>query len=229
MNKKLTLKFGIFLLFGIMFLGIVSAFDGGINTPYMPEIEGIRVFEAYQDNSEDFVAHIQSSEENPINVRVDIIDGEEVIELIEPENIFLVSPNEKVPVRFRILAPKGAQIGDRYRVILSFSSSEVGEGALAFGQAFQRSFDVVLVEMPIFTKAEPEESENQLALLIFIGIILLLILIIVVLKVKRCKRVKALEKAKENPVKKKVAKKKSVNKKVVKKKNSAKKKTAKKK
>lgn len=209
MNKNnLIKKFVMILILGVLFSGIISAF--GVGTPYMKEINGVRTFEVYENNAENFEVVLQSGTENPMNVKVSILEGSEVIELLEDNDIFLVNPNEKVSVKFRILAPKGAVIGDSFSVRLGFASSDVGEGALAFGTAIEKGFDVLLVEMPVYAGSEEteEETAGQVAIIIFLALIILLILIIIVLKVKRSKREKAMKNKQPDSVKKKSAPKK---------------------
>ncbi len=204
------------LLLGVLFLIPVSAF--GISTPYMKEVEGVRIYEAYQNNVEDFIIVLQSGTEEPMNVQIEIIEGSEVIELMEENNLFLVNPGEKVPVQFRIVSPPGAQIGDKYSVRVSFSSSEVGEGALAFSTSIEKSFDVLLVELPIFTKtSEPEDQRSKVVLIIFIAIIVLLVFLIILIKVKKTKKqssiIKSESKTKVNKKENSLVKKKAVKKK----------------
>jgi hypothetical protein len=204
-NNNLIQKTAIIFLMGIMFLGFISAF--GVSTPYMEEVNGVRTFEAYKNNAEDFQVVLQSGSDEPLNVKVEILEGSEVIELLSDDNLFLVNPGEKVPVDFRILSPPGANIGDTFTVRLGFASSDVGEGALAFGTAIEKEFDVLLVEMPVYAD-ENVEKENkaagQAALIIFIAIVVLLILIIIVLKVKKNKRDNSMkEKASKKTVKEK--------------------------
>jgi hypothetical protein len=193
-NNNLTKKLAIVLLLGVVLLAPIAAF--GVSTPYMQEINGVRTFEAYQNNAEDFRIVLQSGSQEPMNVRVTILEGSEVIELMADSNIFLVNPDEKLPVNFRILAPSGAQIGDSFHVRLGFASSDVGEGALAFGTAIEKGFDVLLVEMPVYAAPEASNEEiSQAALFIFISIVVLLILLIIVIKVKRIQKARAMKNA----------------------------------
>ena len=191
-NNNLSKKFAMILLISVLLIAPIAAF--GVSTPYMPEVNGVRTFEVYENNAEDFEVVLQSGSQEPMNVRVSIVEGSEVIELMENNDIFLVSPNEKLSVHFRILAPQGANVGDSFRVKLGFASSEVGEGALAFGTAIEKGFDVLLVEMPVYASPESKkEKSGQIALLIFGAIIILLILLIIVLKVKTSQKKRALE------------------------------------
>jgi hypothetical protein len=219
MNKnKLTKKIVMTLLLGVLLLAPIAAF--GISTPYMEEINGLRTFEVYQSNAENFEVVLQSGSDSPINVKVTVLEGTDVIELLEVSDIFLVNPGDKVPVNFRILSPSGAEIGDSFSVKLGFASSEEGSGALSFGTAIEKNFDVLLVEMPIYEAAPEEKETGNVALIIFVAIILLLVLIIIVLKVRKNQKVSGVKK----PVKKKVVEKKNVGKKSTKKKSVSKKK-----
>jgi hypothetical protein len=209
MNKNnLTKKIGMTLILGVLLLAPIMAF--GISTPYMEEINGVRTFEVYQSNSENFEVVLQSGLDKPMNVKVSILEGSEVIELLGNEDIFQVNPGEKVPVNFRIVSPEGAEIGDSFNVKLGFASSEEGSGALAFGTAIEKNFKVLLVEMPLHLATPEEEKSGKAALIISLGILALLVLLIIILKVRNHKP-KVIEK---KPVKKKaVAKKKKVAKK----------------
>jgi len=219
MNKNnLTKKLGMTLLLGVLLLAPIAAF--GISTPYMEEVNGIRTFEVYQSNAENFEVVLQSGIDDPMNVKVTVIEGSEVIELLYNTDIFLVNPGDKVPVNFRILSPSGSEIGDSFHVKLGFASSEEGSGALAFGTAIEKNFDVLLVELPIYEAAPEEKETGNAAVIISIAIILLLILVIIVLKVKKNQKVKVVKK----PVEKKPVSKESVKKKPTKKKSVKKKK-----
>jgi hypothetical protein len=207
-KNKLNGKWIFTLLLGVALLTSVSAF--GISTPYMEEINGVRTFEVYQSNSENFEVVLQSGLDEPMNVKVSILEGSEVIELLGNEDIFQVNPGEKVPVNFRIVSPEGAEIGDSFNVKLGFASSEEGSGALAFGTAIEKNFKVLLVEMPLHLATPEEEKSGKAALIISLGILALLVLLIIILKVRNHKP-KVIEK---KPIKKKaVAKKKKVAKK----------------
>lgn len=208
-NNNLDKRFVITLILGVMFLlPIVSAI--AVSVPHMEEIDGVDTYEVYKDNVEDFKVVLQTGTEDPVNIKVEILEGSDVIELIDSNDIFLVSPGEKIPVQFRIVSPPGAEIGDSFYVRLGFRSSEVGVGALAFGTAVEQRFNVLLVEIPIETSEVEKEKTGKAALIISFGILLLLVILIVMGKIRNDKKSKTVKKSvekkestKKTPVKKK--------------------------
>jgi hypothetical protein len=206
MKNNLTKKFVMTLILGVLLLLPISAI--AVSIPNMEEVDGVYTYEAYQNNVEDFKVVLQTGTENPVNIKVEILEGSEVIELMEENTVFLVSPGEKIPVQFRIVSPPGSNVGDVFSVRLRFSSSDVGEGALAFGTSVEQRFNVLLVEMPLQASLPEEQKPGRAALIIAIAIIVVLILLIIVLKVRKGQKPKVIEKKPEKSVKPAVSKKK---------------------
>ena len=95
-NNKLLGGSGFVLLLGVMLMiGSVSALS--VSVPYMEEIDGVRTYQAYENNAEDFEIVLQNGGgTDPINVVVDVTTGSDVLQLMDENNIFLVVPGQKV-------------------------------------------------------------------------------------------------------------------------------------
>lgn len=126
------------------------------------------------------------------DVRVDIIEGADIIEITDPDNLYAVEPGDRVAVNMFVTAPTNAQIGDTYGVSISFYT---GSGGSFFGAAIQNKFDLVIGERPAEVE-EPEPLQQEEAptisgnttLIISIIVIFLIILIVIFWVIKSRKR-----------------------------------------
>ena len=126
---------------------------------------------------------------DPINVKVTINQGSEVIKLADASDIYLVTPGDKVPVNFVVTAPEGVDFGKEYSVTIEFSEASSNKETLSFGTGIEQNFKVLLAKTPAEI-AKDEKAKKLKNNLILIGAILLvlIVLILIIIQVKKNKR-----------------------------------------
>jgi hypothetical protein len=178
-NKKREMMFGICIVLVLSFMSFISAFS--VAMPYM---ENKQLY-LYPGSTTDlqFILHDSGGTEN-INARVTIIEGSEIIEIIDSSNIYVVipGPGKHTPVNFRITIPENARIGDSYHIKLGFAA-EAGAGSFAFGSEIEQNFDVIIGEKAVEPAVIKEEEEGEILLksFLFYGIIIFIFIIILII------------------------------------------------
>jgi len=175
-NKIIT---GIIVMLFFISIGFGSAFS--VSAPYMENKELILPLGENLKTLE-FVLQNSGGTEN-INIRVRILEGSEIANIIDSSNIYTVVPGDKVPVHIEIKIPEETQIGDSYHVKLGFST-ETGEqgGIFGFGVEIEQNFDVITGE--VIQTPKESKSHSWITYLI-LGIIALAIIMAIVFKKKK--------------------------------------------
>ncbi len=177
--KEIKIKIGIFLGILILFSGMVSAFSVSA-----PNIENDILF-LYPGAEVDLKFVLQDSGESfDITAKADILQGSEIIKLVDRKNIYTISPGEKIPVNYRIKIPETAVIGQEWSVVLSFSKAGSSGTGLSFGSTIDQIFKVTAGEKPPILPEEPKKSLTWFYVLIGVGILVAIFFI----KLKRKKR-----------------------------------------
>lgn len=175
-NNKINIKIGIFV--GIFLLLVSPVFAFGVGMPYMENKEAY-VFPG-QVTDLKFTLQVEEGTEGSVNIKAEIIEGSEIIEMTDSSNIYAVAFGQHTPVNFRMTIPNSAQIGDSYHVKLGFSA-EAGPGSFAFGSVIEQNFDVIVGEKPApVVSEETEEEEGNLTLLWVLIIAIIIIAIIII-------------------------------------------------
>ena len=148
------MKIGIFV--GIFLLLMSPVFAFGVSMPYMENKEAY-VFPGDVKDLK-FSLQVEQGTEGSINIKAEIIEGSEIIEMTDSSSIYVVTFGQHTPVNFRLTIPENAQIGDSYPVKLGFSA-EAGAGSFAFGSVIEQNFDVIIGEkpVPVILEEEPEK------------------------------------------------------------------------
>jgi hypothetical protein len=125
----------------------------------------------------------------PINVKVTIKEGSQVIRLTDPSDIYEITPGAQVPVNFVVTAPAGIDFGATYPIVLEFSEASANTETLSFGTGIQQSFTVLMAKTPAEI-AKDEKAKQLKHNLILVGTILLIliVLILIIIQVKKNKR-----------------------------------------
>ena len=158
-------------------ISLVSAFS--VSAPYMENKELILSSDSKITDLE-FVLQNGGGATESVNIRVNVLEGSEVINITNEDNIYTVSPGDKIPVNLRITLPEDVETGNIYNVRLEFSTVSAGQsGEFGFGTGQEQSFKVVIAEDLVTSS-----NFNSIYIYLIIGI-LLLGLIIFALSIKR--------------------------------------------
>ena len=79
-----------------------------------------------------------------VNVKAEIIEGQNIIQLNEPNDIFLVPKGEKIDVYFKINIPQDAKKGDIFPVTIMFASTTTSTGSIGLSGSIGKGFNVVI-------------------------------------------------------------------------------------
>lgn len=195
-HNKIYISLVMLLLLGISF---VSAFS--VSAPYMENKE-LQLSEDSKITDLEFVLQNGGGATENVSIRVNILDGSEIVSLLGDSNIYIVVPGEKVPVNLRITLPEDVIQGEIYNVRLEFVTVSAGQsGEFGIGTGQEQDFRVLI---------EKEEKSGYISIfnipikktvLYLIAGILLVCLIIVILLIKRTAHL-LVERKKERTIKK---------------------------
>ena len=175
-NIRRFISLAVLIVFGISF---ISAFS--ISAPYMENKE-LKMSPGEIKDLEFVLQNGGATEE--INVKVTILDGSDIIRLIDGNDIYPVTPGEKVSVNMKITMPEDAKTSQNYSVKIGFKEvTSEGGSNFGFGTEIEQNFNVVIL-------GKENKINNKLILYLAIGILLILI-ILVILIIKRKNRKKA--------------------------------------
>ena len=146
-NKKIDISI-IFLIGIILFSSYVYAF--AVSTAYWKENPLI----VYPGETKEVYSTLQNiGETEDINIRAEIRQGEDIAELIDSSNIYLVPANGKTRVNFRVTMPADRQIGEKYNIKLAFTTvANAVKGTFGIGSAIEQNIDIFVgekVEAPV--------------------------------------------------------------------------------
>lgn len=159
------------LILGISF---VSAFS--VSSPYMANKE-LNVFPDSKITDLEFVLQNGGGATEDVNVRVLVLEGSEIINITNEDNIYTVTPGAKVPVNLRITLPEDVKIGKIYNIRLEFSTVSLGpSGEFGFGTGQEQNFKVVIIKEVV-----PGEEVSGILLYVILGILVVLVVVVLIL------------------------------------------------
>lgn len=159
------------LILGISF---VSAFS--VSSPYMANKE-LNVFPDSKITDLEFVLQNGGGATEDVNVRVLVLEGSEIINITNEDNIYTVTPGAKVPVNLRITLPEDVKIGKIYNIRLEFSTVSLGpSGEFGFGTGQEQNFKVVIIKEVV-----PGEEVSGILLYVILGILVVLVAVVLIL------------------------------------------------
>jgi len=173
--NKVYVSLAMLIILGISF---VSAFS--VSSPYMAN-KTLNLFPDSKITNLEFVLQNGGGATENVTIRVNILEGSEITNITDDDNIYTVSPGAQVPVNLRITLPENVMIGNTYNVRLEFSTVTLGQsGEFGFGTGQEQSFKVVVVK-EIVQKTPANFLSSKLFLPLIIGILLILLIMIMFL------------------------------------------------
>ena len=180
-NNKILASLAVLIFLGISF---VSAFS--VSSPYM-ENKTLNLYPDSKTTDLQFVLQNGGGATENVSIRVEVLEGSNIISIIDSSNVYTVVPGDKVPVNTRITLPNGVAEGNDYNIRLEFTTVTAGEsGQFGFGTGQEQDFKVAVVSKPVITTENGAEHNGTL-LYIILGILVLLVIIVLVL-IKRKNR-----------------------------------------
>jgi len=206
---EIGILLGVLVVLGILLSGSVLAF--AISREHMEKNENgnPQLFLSPGDSKGmTFVAQNGGGATSDITITASVVEGSEIIEIIDSSNIYTVPAGGRVDINTLISIPGNARIGDSYTVALTFSTVSVGiGGGFAFGSGIQQKFNVVIGEEPAVVEEPegvlqvvPEEEAPTPSIpipktnLVIIVIVVLIILIVIIYLIIRKRKIKEIEK-----------------------------------
>ncbi len=163
-NKKFNKEIGIMLL-TLLLIILVSevVFAFSVSRPHMEkDSEGnpYILLSPGETTGMTFVLQNGGGATSALTVRADLIEGSEVIEITDSENIYNIPAGERVDVNALISIPENAQIGDSYNIAVGFATLGGGAaGSFTFQSAIQQKFKIIVGE--VVEEAPPEVPGEQ--------------------------------------------------------------------
>jgi uncharacterized membrane protein len=181
--NKIYISLAMLIILGISF---VSAFS--VSYPYM-ENKTLNIPLNSKVTDLEFVLQNGGGATENVNIRVNILEGSEIINITNEDNVYAVSPGDKIPVNLRITLPDDAMVGSTYNIHLEFTTVSLGSsGEFSIGTGQEQDFKVVVGNKFVAEKT-PFVFSKVLVWLI-IGILLLILIIAMFLSRKKKKNYK---------------------------------------
>lgn len=169
---------GILAVFVILASGFVSAF--AVSSEWYAENPLV----VYKGEVKDIYLTLQNlASVEDVKVRIDINTGNEILELIDSSDEYIIPGEGKTRVNLRVTVPNDANVDDVYPVSLRFTTvAESEAGAFGIGSSIGQRFDIVVREEP--QVSAPEVKEPQLApqiekTTVLLAIVILIIIVII--------------------------------------------------
>ena len=179
--NKIYLSIAVLIFLGISF---VSAFS--VSSPYM-ENKTLNIFPDSKVTNLQFVLQNGGGATDNVSIQVDVLEGSQIINVTDENNVYTVVPGDKVPVNLRITLPDDVGVGDNYNIRLEFRTVSVGKGGqFGFGTAQEQDFQVAVVPRLVAPTENGTKTNNTL-LYVILGILVVLVIIVLVL-IKRKNR-----------------------------------------
>jgi uncharacterized membrane protein len=175
-TKKITKTFAMLIL-SILSISFICAFS--VSYPYMENKKMNMVPNEIKEI--EFVLQNGGGATTPLNIKIKVIEGSEIIEFLEEKDIFLVNPGDKVPIKFKIKVPENAKSGQEYNIKISFSEVSINKDILSFGTEIEQNFKVV-VEEP---KKENKQNWLKISAIILSSLIIIILCILIIIKIKK--------------------------------------------
>ena len=185
-NKKIYGAVGIFLGILILFSSFVVAF--AVSMPSLPiDNEGHRVLYLLpgEEESMTFVVQNGGGATSEVNVKAEIVESSEVIEIIDSSNIYTIPADGRSDVNTKISVPNEAQIGDKYNVVIGFSIG--GADGTFLTQQIQQKFILSVGVQPGQENEEKSKISSKILMIAAIIAILIIILLLLIVHFARKK------------------------------------------
>ncbi len=175
-NKR-YLEIGILVGILIFVSGSVSAFavssaywKGNPITIYPGETQNIQVILQNMAGTED------------IRAKGVILEGSEIAQITDAENIYFVPLGGKTAVNIRVSIPEDAEVEDEYNLRVSFTTiTSEATGPIGFSSGVERTFPVIVVK-------EPRPETAPWIIYLAVGILVALMIVVFVSRKKRKSR-----------------------------------------
>ena len=172
-NKR-YLEIGI--LVGILFFisGSVSAF--AVSSAYWKG-NPITIYPGETQNIQIILQNMAGTED--ISAKGVILEGFEIAEITDAEDVYLVPLGGKTTVNIRVSIPEDAEVEDEYSLRVSFTTMATeSAGPIGFSSGVERTFPVIVVQ-------EPRPETPLWIIYLAVGILVALMIVVFVSRKKR--------------------------------------------
>ncbi len=127
----------------------------------------------------------RAGEIGDVNARVDLLEGQELVQFTDSSNIYFVPYNGAARVNFTVSVPENAAVGDGYWVKLSVTTvADEDSGGMGFALGNGQKIYVQVV--PELAEEElAEEGPELFGVLAFILIAIVIVAVILIILVKK--------------------------------------------
>jgi hypothetical protein len=181
-------KYNLIIIVGILLVLSLVSFTSAISVskPYM-ENNQLNLSIGEIKNLE-FVLQNGGGATEPINVKVKVTQGSELIRITDESDVYLVSPGALVPVHFQIIIPEEAEFGENHPILIEFLEANLNQDTLSIGTGIDQSFNIFLAKTPAeIAKDEKDKKLKNNLILVIACVLVLIVLILIILKVKKKK------------------------------------------
>ena len=137
---------------GVLCLILVSFVQGAGVTSFFWDGADARPLELAPGESKDIYFELQNiGDDQDTAFKVENIQGSQYVTLLDKTSIYTVPGNSKdIHVNVRLTAPQNGSLGEHYKVGFSFVVVPIDQssGEFRFGSAFDKYFDIVMVNAP---------------------------------------------------------------------------------
>lgn len=135
----------------------------------------------------------RAGELGDVKARVELLEGQEITQLTDGSDIYLVPYNGATRVNFTVSVPEDAKVGDGYWIkllVTTIADEESGGMGFATGSGQKIYVEVVpeVVEVPETTEQReelPQEGPEFPGILMFLGVALIIVVIVIIILIKR--------------------------------------------
>lgn len=172
-NKR-YLEVGILVGILILMIGSVSAF--AVSSAYWKE-NPIVVYPGETKDIQIILQNMAGTED--ILAKAVILDGSEIAQITDAEDVYLVPLGGKTTVNIRLSIPEDAEIEDTYDELrISFTTLATDAGGFGFGSGVERVFPIKVVR-------EPAPEIASWIIYLAVGVLVALIIVFFVLRKRR--------------------------------------------
>lgn len=133
------------------------------------------------ESAETFFTLQNLASEEDITLQARIIAGEDIIELTDSSDIYVVPAGEKTKVNFIVTAPADAKKGDSFPITIMFATITGGEGPIALSGSIGKGFNLAIGEPSDF-EAKKKTKFSPKVIYGFIGVVLIVIAFLIIRK-----------------------------------------------
>ncbi len=176
MRQKIMYKEILLVIAIILFSSNILAF--AVSSQYY---EGNPLYLQPGERTETFFTLQNLASEEDITLQARIIAGDDIIELTDSSDIYLVPAGEKTKVNFIVTAPADAKKGDTFPVTIMFSTiTGSNKGLVGLSGSIGKGFNLAIGEPSDFEAKETQFSPKVIYGLI--GVVLIVIAFLIIRK-----------------------------------------------